>query len=125
MSLEQAIATLNENVVALTKALTSAATSASAAAPAAQTGKQTKPPADKAKTTAPAYEPKHTKAEAQAAANEVKEQKGVQVAKALIKDLGYDKMVDIVKPEDIDKLYESAKEALGEATSDEGDGDGI
>lgn len=70
------------------------------------------------------YTPLHTKAEAHAAANEVKENKGVKVIKAIIAGLGYEKMADISKPEDLDKLYAEAKAALGEGDAS-GDEDGI
>lgn len=71
------------------------------------------------KTTKTAYEPRHTKAEAQAAANELKEAKGTAAAKAAIKEVGFDKMGDIEKAEDWDKLYDLCKAAMGEGGEEE------
>jgi hypothetical protein len=123
MSLEQAI---QENTAALKElaAIMSKGAPAAAAAPADKPAKPAKGKAEEAPAEKPAkkgYEPRHTKTEMQAAVNEVKELKGVPAAKALIKEVGYDKMADVEKAEDIDKLYDLAKAALGE---DEGGGEG-
>lgn len=79
----------------------------------------------KTKTTAAkdkpaAYVAKHTKAEAQAAVNQVKEEKGVPAAKALIKALGYDKLADITKAEDLDRAFEEASKIMGVGGEDAG-----
>jgi len=79
------------------------------------------------KTTKAAYEARFDKASAQALANRVKDEKGVQTIRGIIKDLGYEKLVDISKPEDLDKLADKCKDELGEG-GDEGGGsddDGI
>lgn len=114
MSLEQAIAENTAAVKELAAALKAAATAAGdAGATTTKSAKDTKTAKETTSKTK-AYEPKYTKAQAQAAANEVKETKGVPAAKALIADLGYAKLAEIEKPEDIDKLYEAAKALLGE-----------
>lgn len=120
MSLEQAIA---ENTAAL-KELAAALKAGGTATGDAGTKdtKSTKDTKTKETTTkSKAYEPKYTKAQAQAAANEVKDTKGVPAAKALIAELGYAKLAEIEKPEDIDKLYEAAKAILGEGAEGGGD----
>ena len=113
MSLEQAIAENTAALKELAAALKAGGTTAGdAGATTTKSAKDTK--TAKETTKSKAYEPKYTKAQAQAAANEVKETKGVPAAKALIADLGYAKLAEIEKPEDIDKLYEAAKALLGE-----------
>lgn len=72
------------------------------------------------KDAAPASE--HTRAEMQAALNDVKEASGAAVAKSIIKSAGgVDKMQDI--PDDkIDAVYDAAKAELGEGGDDGDDG---
>ena len=122
MSIEQLIAAntaaLEANTAALLKA---GGGSAKGDAKGETTGKSEKTETKSTKTTKTAYEPKHTKAEAQAAANELKEEKGVAAAKAVIKELGFEKLADIEKAEDIDKLYAACKAALGESTASDDD----
>lgn len=117
MSIEQALA---ENTAAL-NALAAIMKGATVGVPAAAGTAEKAPRGAKGEKAEPAapikkpgYEAKHTKAEAQAAANELKEAKGVAAAKAAIKAVGYDKLADIEKAEDIDKLYDLCKEQLGE-----------
>lgn len=118
MSLEQKIEALTAAIEAATAALSGGA-GAKTEKPAA-TGK-----ADKAATTGKAektekaaYEAKHTKSEALAAIQEVKVNKGVPAAKAIIKAVGFDKLDQITKDEDLDKLYELSKSAMEEAADD-------
>ena len=129
--LEQKIEALTVAVEALTAILTSqggaaaapAAAAPAAAAPAAAAKTEEKAPAaDKPKRTtkAPAADkPKYTKAEVQAAVNEVKENFDVATAKALIKEAGFDKLGDVTEDK-FDELYEAAKAKMAEL---EGDGD--
>jgi hypothetical protein len=124
MSLEQALAANTAALEANTAALTGAKPAAAAGKPAAAAGK---PAAAAGKTTKTEYVPTHSKAEAQALANRVKEEKGVPDIRAIIKGLGYEKLADIAKPEDLDKLAAAALEALGESegADDSGDDSGI
>jgi hypothetical protein len=103
MSLEQAIQALTEAVNANTAAL--------------KGGKA--PAAGKTETKAEGktgYEAKYSKADMQAALNEVKEKVSTADAKKIIKEVGgVDKMADITDPATIDKVYEAAKGKLKEA----------
>lgn len=110
--IQELIAAIRENTAALTGNASAAKTGASDEAP-AKTTRKTKSTED-APAKSKGYEAKYTKAEAQAAANEVKENKGVAAAKAIIADLGFAKLAEIEKPEDIDRLYEACKAALAE-----------
>lgn len=121
MSLEQKIEALTAAIEANTAALKGAA-AAPAAAPAADKAAATK--TEKSTKTKPAaYEAKHTKDQATAAVNEVKEKLGVAQAKAIIKKCGAEKLSEITSDEAIDKLYDLSKEALGaeEGSDDSGD----
>lgn len=109
MSLEQKIEALTAAIEANTAALLGGA-GAKAEKPAAAEKTTKTAKADKA----PAYEAKHTKSEALAAIEEVKTKKGVPSAKAIIKEVGFDKLAEIAKAEDLDKLYELSKAALAE-----------
>lgn len=128
MSIEQKLEALTAAIEANTAALLGGA-KATTTAPAADKPAADKPAAEKAKPGRPAkpaaYEAKHTKSEAQAAVNEVKEKLGVATAKGLIKQAGGEKLADITTDEAIDKLYDLAKEALGADGDDAGDEDGI
>lgn len=115
MSLEEQIEKLTKAVEANTAALLKGGGGA-----AASSG-ETKAPKTTAPKTTTAYEAQHTKSEANAAINEVKEKLGVAKAKAIIKEIGFDRLEQITKPEHIDQLYKLSKEALGE---EEGGGDG-
>lgn len=115
MSLEQKIEALTAAVEANTAALLGGAKVEKPAA----TEKATKVEKTSAKAEKPAaYEAKHTKSEALAAIDKVKTDKGVPAAKAIIKEVGFDKLAEIVKPEDLDKLYELSKAAMEEAEDD-------
>jgi hypothetical protein len=125
MSLEQQLAALTAAVEANTAALLGGAKAAPAAT-AEKSAPADKPAADKppkATKGKPAYEARHTKSEAQAAVNEVKEKLGVATAKGLIKKAGGDKLADLTTDEQFDTLYDLAKEALG--AEDGGEEDGI
>lgn len=126
MSLEQKIEALAAAIEANTAALKGAG--GAAAAPAADKAeKAAAPKAEKAtkteKTAPKGYEAKHTKDQATAAVNEVKEKLGVAQAKAIIKKCGAEKLSEITSDEAIDKLYDLSKEALGadEGSDDNGD----
>ena len=112
--LEQKIEALTTAVEALTAILTSQG-GAAAAAPAAATAAKTE---DKA--PAAADKPKRTKAEVQAAVNEVKENFDVATAKALIKEAGFDKLGDVTEDK-FDELYEAAKAKMAELEGDDGE----
>lgn len=112
--IDDLIAALNANTAALTGGA-KASTTSEAKAEKAEKPKATKEKAaDKPKS-------KYTKAEMQAAVNEVKEQKGTKVAKDLIKDAGFDKLADVTDDK-IDELYLAAKAALGEGEESGDDG---
>lgn len=114
MSIEQLIQDLTAAINANTAALTGgAATAKGGDEAAAKPGRKAKS-TEEAPAKSKGYEAKHTKAEAQAAANEVKENKGVAAAKAIISELGFSKLAEIEKPEDIDRLYEACQKALAE-----------
>lgn len=107
MSLEQAIEKLTAAIEANTAAVTAAAGSAPAAAPAA-TGKGKKADTPKADT------PKVTREQMTKALNDVKEAKGVDAAKGIIKDVGKAaKMADIADNL-IEAVYNAAVEKLAE-----------
>lgn len=118
MSLEQAINTLNASVLALTA--TMAAGGGAAAATAATT-----PPADKSaagtKPRASAYKAQHTQGEAEALVMDVKEKLGKDKAVELRdKYTSGKKIADAgLSAQDIDKLYDEAKEALAAAAADD------
>lgn len=102
MSLEQAIQALTEAVNANTAALKGGK---------ALAGGKTEPAKEKT-----GYEAKYSKADMQAALNEVKEKVSTADAKKIIKEVGgADKMADITDPATIDKVYEAAKGKLKEA----------
>lgn len=116
MSLEQKIEALTAAIEANTAALLGGG-AAKAEKPAA-----TEKPAKTekaAKVEKSAYEAKHTKSEALAAIEEVKTKKGVPSAKAIIKEVGFDKLAEITKAEDLDKLYELSKTAMAEEAEDD------
>lgn len=125
MSIEQKIeeltAAIRENTEAVRAMGGKAATASSAGDDSATTAKRgRKPAADtESSTKTKGYEAKYTKAQAQAVANEVKEAKGVAVAKGIIQELGYNKLAEIEKPEDIDKLYEACKAKLDDEGNDD------
>lgn len=110
MSLEQKIEALTAAIEANTAALLAGgtATPAAAAPKAAKAEKAEKAP------KAEEYTPKHTESEAKAAIEKVKVDKGVPAAKAIIKAVGFDKLADIKKAEDWDKLFDKCEEALAE-----------
>ena len=108
MSLEQKIEALTAAIEANTAALLAGGTSAPAATTTTKTTKAEKAP------KADEYVAKHTETEARAAIEKVKVDKGVPAAKAIIKAVGFDKLGDIKKAEDFDKLYDKAQEALAE-----------
>ena len=115
--LEQKIEALTTAVEALTAILTSqgGAAAAAPAAPAAAAAAKTE---DKA--PAAADKPKRTKAEVQAAVNEVKENFDVATAKGLIKAAGFDKLGDVTEDK-FDELYEAAKAKMAELEGDDGE----
>lgn len=110
MSLEQKIEALTAAIEANTAALLAGGTSA----PAATTTTTTKTTKAEKAPKADEYVAKHTETEARAAIEKVKVDKGVPAAKAIIKAVGFDKLGDIKKAEDFDKLYDKAQEALAE-----------
>lgn len=122
MSLEQKIEALTAAIEANTAALTGGAKAPAAAvekaAPAAVEKAAKVPKAEKSKPAA--YEAKHTKSEAHAAVNEVKEKLGIPAAKAVIAEAGGTKLADIVTDEALDKLYDLSKAALGAEDGDDG-----
>jgi hypothetical protein len=118
--IDELIAALDRNTAAQ-GGKTSAGASGSAGT--TSTKETTTKPSGKGK--AAAYEAQHTKAEAQALANKVKDEKGVEVIRGLIKKLGYDKLADIAKAEDLDKLYDACEAELGEDDAGGSDDDGI
>jgi hypothetical protein len=120
MSLEQRIEALTAAIEANTAALLGGAGKADKApAATAEKAAKTEKVEKAAKTEKAAYEAKHTKTEALAAIDEVKVKKGVPAAKAIIKAVGFDKLAEIVKPEDLDKLYEESKKALEDAEEED------
>lgn len=108
MSLEQKIEALTAAIEANTAALLAGGTSAPAATTTTKTTKAEKAP------KVDEYVAKHTETEARAAIEKVKVDKGVPAAKAIIKAVGFDKLGDIKKAEDFDKLYDKAQEALSD-----------
>lgn len=127
--LEQKIEALTEEIAKLTKLLASGA-SVGGSSSTATAGKATGTAAGKAAAgkatgkTAGGAKSKHTRAEMQAALNEVKENFDTETAKALIKAAGFAKMADI--PDDmIDEVYDAAKAKMAELEGggDEGGGD--
>lgn len=116
MSIEKALADLTVALIANTAALTASAGSAkSTRAPAA--------PAAPAATSAPAAPAAaastKTRAEMTAALGEVKEKKGTEAAKAIIKDVGGSaKMADIPDAK-IDAVYNAAKAAVTDGAGDD------
>lgn len=123
MSLEQKIEALTAAIEANTAALKAAGGAAAAPAPEKAAAPKAEKPAKAAKPAA--YEAKHTKDQATAAVNEVKEKLGVAQAKAIIKKCGAEKLSEITSDENIDKLYELSKEALGAEDGSSDDEDGI
>jgi hypothetical protein len=120
MSFDAKIDALIAAINANTEALKGAGGAKSAAAPA---------PAAKAKTEAAAapaaVKPKHTRAEMQAALNEVKEKFSPADAKGIIKDSGkVDKMSDIPDAA-IDAVYDACKAKMGEGEGGGDSGDGL
>jgi hypothetical protein len=108
MSLEKAIADLTVAIQENTAALKAGGGKA-AASSGGETTANTKPKGE----TKPSS--KHTRAEMQAALSELKEKKGTEAARTVIKDVGgAGKMAEI--PEDkIDAVYDAAKKALEDA----------
>lgn len=122
--IEQKIEALTAAIIGLTAAITAsggatAAITASGGATAAAPVTPTKP----AKTEKPAAaaKAKHSKAEMQAAVNEVKENFDTATAKALIKAAGFDKLGDVTEDK-FDELYDAAKAKMGELGGESGDG---
>lgn len=115
MSLEQALA---DNTAALKEL--AAAMKAGGGAP-ATTGKTETKPDTKPKSNAG----EHTKAEATAALNEVKEKFGTEKAVELRNKFGkVTKMADLSNAADIDALYKECKKAMEAGDSGSG-GDGL
>lgn len=122
MSLEQAIEALTAAIQANTAALQ--AISAGSTKDSEATAKPEKASSAKAAAKpAPAAksEPKRTRAEMQAAVNEVKERKGIKAAKGLIKRAGFDKLADVTEDK-YEELYEAAKRELEADDGAEEDG---
>lgn len=119
MSLEQALAANTAALEANTAALLGAAGKTTT------TGKTTADKTEKAgKTEKSSSKSKHTKAEMQAALNDVKEQKGTAVAKKLIKEAGFDKLADVTEDK-FDELYDAAKAELGDGEGEGSSDDGL
>jgi len=117
MSLEQKIEDLTAAVVALTAKISGATVAASA-----DTGaKADKPKAEKLKSDKPpAYEPKHTAEEMQAAMNSVREKLGMAKAKELrAENTKAEKISQVTDPKEIDALYAAATAALEAAEQED------
>lgn len=110
MSIETLLQNLIDAVNANTAAIKAAGTAATAETPTATAEKQTRTRAKKDEAAKPAG-PKHTKAEMQAALNEVREAMGTAKAKELIKNAGFDKLADVTEDK-FDELYDAAKALL-------------
>lgn len=121
MSIETLLQNLIDAVNANTAAIKAAGTGAAATAeaPTATAEKQTRTRAKKDEAAKPAG-PKHTKAEMQAALNEVREAMGTAKAKELIKNAGFDKLADVTEDK-FDELYDAAKALLAAEEGDEGE----
>lgn len=125
-SIEQLIAANTAALIANTAALTAAAGGSTAAAadkPAADKPAATTTRKTTTKKAADAEAPKTSRTDLAAALNEVKEQKGASVAKALIKEHGKSDKLAEVADANVDALYAAAKEELGEG-DDDGAGEG-
>lgn len=111
MSIEKALADNTAAIIALTAAI--AANGGTAAAkPAADKPAATKPAAGKNKPAAKPEAPAGaTKAQMQAALNEVKEALGTDAARAIITDHGFQKMGEITEDQ-YQSVYDSAKAAI-------------
>jgi hypothetical protein len=122
LKIDALIAALEANTAALQGAGGAAKTGASSdAAGAAE--KTTRTRTTKAKDE-PKAASKRSKAEMQAALNEVREALGTAKAKGLIKGAGFDKLADVTEDK-FDALYDAAKALLdtdgaGEETEDDG-----
>lgn len=101
MSLEQAIKDLTEAVAKNTAALTVGGGKSTASS-------------DKKETKASA----HTRAEMQAALQEVSSKKSKDTAKKVIKEVGGVEKMGEIPDDKIDKVYDAAKKALAEADDD-------
>lgn len=119
MSIETLLSDLIEAVNKNTEALL-AGGSAPAAAPAATATNTKAKSAAKAKPAAKGSE--HTKDEAMAALNEVKEAFDVNAARAILKQFGYAKMAEM-EEKDYDGIYDAAKAKMEEAGGGEGGDD--
>ncbi len=112
MSLEQKIEDLTAAVVARTAKISGA--TVAAAEPKGE--KAEKPKADKP----PAYEPKHTAEEMQAAMNSVREKLGMAKGKELrAEHTKAEKISQVTDPKEIDALYEAATAALEAAEQED------
>lgn len=112
MSIETLLQNLIDAVNANTAAIKGAPAAASTApaadnAPAAEKQTRSRAKKEEAKSTGP----KHSKAEMQAALNEVREALGTAKAKELIKNAGFDKLADVTEDK-FDELYDAAKALL-------------
>lgn len=119
-------------ITALTEAINANTAAKGGAAAAAPKPAAAAPKPSAAAPKPSAYTPVHTKGEAQAMATQVKELIGVEAARSLVKSVGYEKMADITKPVDLDKLYDEAYKLLvegghitPEGEGGAGDDDGI
>ncbi|MCB1865152.1 MAG: hypothetical protein KDG50_06950 [Chromatiales bacterium] len=109
---------LEQKIEALAEAINNLAAAYKAgggAAPSGSTGGGRKGGA----ASSSASKPKHSKAEMQAAVNEVKEKLGTPAAKELIKSVGFEKLAEVTEDK-FDALYEAAKAKV----ADDGDGEG-
>lgn len=122
MSLEQAIQANTEAINRLIEALSNVklvaeSKTAEAAEPEAKQTRRGRPPKAEAEASQPVS--KYTIEEVKAAAVKVKSEKGVKVAKQLIKDHGAEQLADL-KPEQFD-AFVKACEAVLNGGDDEGE----
>lgn len=121
MTIEAKIDALTAAVLGLTAAISSGASAGVAAV------KADKPAAVKADKPAAAEKKAKSsisKAEMQAAVNEVKENFDTATAKALIKAAGFDKLADVTEDK-FQELYDAAKEKIAELGGSGEGGDGL
>lgn len=123
MTIEAKLDALTAAILGLTAAITSGA-SAGAAAGKTDKAAAIEKKADKPAATEKKAKPSISKAEMQAAVNEVKENFDTATAKALIKAAGFDKLADVTEDK-FQELYDAAKEKIAELGGSGEGGDGL
>ena len=121
MSIETKI----DELISALNTLTAAVAGKGGTAPAKATAAEPATPAEPAKRGRPAKTPAPSvsKAEMQAAVNEVKEAFDVATAKALITQVGFAKLADVTEAK-YKELYDLAKAKMTELGDGDADGDG-